>query len=361
MAKERLLSLDVFRGATIALMILVNDPGSWSHVYGPLLHADWHGLTPTDLVFPFFVFIMGVAISLPSPKTGEHRSQLLKKSIKRTFILFGIGLFLNAFPYFEIANLRIPGVLQRIALVFIACFVLYHYLSIKRIYQVGIGLLVIYWVLMMFIPVPGYGPANLDPDSNMGAWLDQVLMTGHMYKEFRDPEGLLSTLPSIVTGLMGILMGRYLFTSEDKNAALVKIFVVAGVVVLVSLIWDMHFPINKKIWTSSYVLMTGGLGIYCFAALYWLLDVQKIQGSWVFPFRVFGLNAITVYGLSSILINTMDLVPIGGVSMREYIFALFASGLNDPKLASLLFALMFTGICYIPIWVMYKKGVFLKV
>ena len=283
-------------------------------------------------------------------------------------MLFGIGLLLNAFSHFDWAVLdfdwnsfRIPGVLQRIALVFIACFILYHYLPIKRIYQVGVGLLVIYWVLMMFLPIPGYGTPNLDPDTNIGAWLDQVLLGSHMYKPLRDPEGLLSTVPSIVTGLIGIISGRFLFSSENKSSALIRLFVAAGILIAVGLVWDIHFPINKKIWSSSYVLVTGGLGIYSLAFLYWLLDVQKMNGGLIFPFRVFGLNAITVYALSGILIHILDIVSVSGVSLREYAFNSLTLVFGYPKLASLMFAVAFTSLCYVPIWVMYKKGIFLKV
>ncbi len=363
MGKERLLSLDVFRGATIAAMILVNDPGSWSSVYAPLLHASWHGLTPTDLVFPFFIFIMGVAISLSKPKTGEDRKAVLIKSLKRTLYLFLIGLFLNGFPYFDFGDIRIPGVLQRIALVFIACLWMHQYVSIRIQYRIGAILLLVYWMLMCFVPVPGQGPANLEPGTNLAAWLDSILLEGHMWGQTKtwDPEGVLGTVPAIVTGMMGMLAGRHLFGSEHKSKALIQLFVAGNAAILVALAWDMHFPINKNLWTSSYVLATGGIAINAFAILYWVLDVQKIKGKWIFPFRVFGLNAITVYAFSGILATLFYLIEIGDNTMQGHIYDALVTVFTDLKFSSLIYAILFTSVCYIPVWVMYKKGIFLKV
>lgn len=363
MSKERLLSLDVFRGITIAGMILVNDPGSWSHVYAPLLHAKWHGLTPTDLVFPFFVFMMGVALSLGRPKEGADRKSALQKALKRALMLFLIGVFLNGFPYFDLVNIRIPGVLQRIALVFAAIFWMHHYLDVKKQYYLGATILVTYWVIMVIVPVPGVGPANLDPGTNFAAWMDSILLKGHMWSATKtwDPEGFLSTFPAVVTGAMGMWTGRYLLKHDDKNHALVRVLIYGNLSVLIALMWNPFLPINKSLWTSSFVLATGGLGMLSFGALYWLLDVLKKRGKWTFPFKVFGMNAITVYVFAGILADLMGIIEFSNNTLKGHIYQGIATLIPEPKMASLIFAIMFVSICYIPIYVMYKRGIFWKV
>ncbi|MEL6864741.1 MAG: DUF5009 domain-containing protein, partial [Bacteroidota bacterium] len=258
-SSKRLLSLDIFRGMTIAFMILVNNPGDWSNVYSPLLHADWHGCTPTDLVFPFFLFIVGVSISLALGKRkqrGDAKGAIIQKILRRTLIIFGIGLFLNAFPFFEMGSLRIPGVLQRIALVYGACALIFLYTDWKQQVQLGFGLLILYWGMMTLLPVPGIGPANLEPETNLGAWLDNLIMPGHLWSQSKvwDPEGLLSTLPAISSGLAGVLTGTWLKSKRTHNSKLVGLFGIGALLIFAGLTWDLAFPINKKIWTSSYVL-----------------------------------------------------------------------------------------------------------
>ncbi|MFY0626679.1 MAG: DUF5009 domain-containing protein [Reichenbachiella sp.] len=363
MKKERLLSLDVFRGITIAAMILVNDPGDWSNVYAPLLHAHWNGYTPTDLIFPFFIFIMGVAISLSKPKVGVERKSIVYKSLKRTLILFLIGLFLNGFPFFELSSLRIPGVLQRIALVFMGCIWLYQYLDSKKVYWVGAGILVVYWIVMSFIPVPGGTPSNLDPGTNFAAWMDEALLSGHMYSQTKtwDPEGILSTFPAIVTGIMGIWTGNNLFRTADKVKALLKIMVIGVLSIWAALIWDLSFPINKSLWTSSYVLITGGWGMISFAILFWFLDVEKYDTIVIKPFMIFGLNSITVYAFSGVLSTSLYLLKIGDNSLKGHVFEMISFVFDNAKFSSFVFAVLFVLVSYIPIWVLYKKGIFIKV
>ncbi|MEO9967041.1 MAG: DUF5009 domain-containing protein [Reichenbachiella sp.] len=363
MKKERLLSLDVFRGLTIAAMILVNDPGSWSYVYAPLLHAKWHGCTPTDLIFPFFLFMVGTAVALSTPKEGDARKQLTKKILKRSLYLFLIGLFLNAFPYFELSTLRIPGVLQRIAIVFLVIGLMYHYTSTRTQIYTAVSLLLAYWVLMAAIPVPGIGAPNLDPDTNFAAWFDRLLLSGHMWSMSKtwDPEGLLSTLPAVVTGMLGIFTGKILFGAENKQKALIRLFVLANCLIVVALAWDMSFPINKSLWTSSYVLYTGGVAIHFFALLYALLDIEKYRSKLTFPFEVFGSNAITAYALSGILASLLGIIPLGDQSMHETIYNGLFSILADYHFASLVYALLFVSLCYVPVWILYRKNIFIKV
>lgn len=363
MNKDRLLSLDVFRGLTIAAMILVNDPGSWSYVYAPLLHAKWHGCTPTDLIFPFFLFMVGMAVSLGSPKIGEARTQITKKILKRSLYLFLIGLFLNGFPYFELSTLRIPGVLQRIAIVFLIIAIMHHYVSTRTQVIVGSGLLVFYWLIMSFVPVPGIGEANLEAETNFAAWFDRLFLTGHMWSLSKtwDPEGLLSTLPAVGTGLMGIFTGKILFKSDDKLSGLVKVFVIGNLAIATALAWDMFFPINKSLWTSSFVLYTGGIAMNFFGVLYWVLDVLKLRSKLTFPFEVFGSNAITAYTLSGILATLFGMIPIGNSSIHQVIYDGLYGTFGDYYFASFIYALIFVGICYVPILILYKRNIFIKV
>ncbi|MEO9802134.1 MAG: DUF5009 domain-containing protein [Reichenbachiella sp.] len=363
MKKDRLLSLDVFRGITIAAMILVNDPGSWSYVYSPLLHAKWHGCTPTDLVFPFFLFMVGVAVSLGSPKEGEDRKKITYKIIKRSLYLFLIGLFLNAFPYFELSTLRIPGVLQRIGLVFLVIGLMHHYISTQTQIITSAGLLVLYWLLMTFMPVPDFGVANLEPETNFAAWFDRLFLSGHMWKYSKtwDPEGLLSTLPSIVTGLLGMFTGKLLFGTDDKLSGIVRLFVLANVIIALGLAWDMTFPINKSLWTSSFVLYTAGIAMHFFAVLYWVLDIKKYRTDFTFPFQVFGSNAITAYALSGVLATTFGVIKIGDESIQEILFNSLFNLFGDHHFASLVYALAFVAVCYVPVWVLYRRNIFIKV
>lgn len=360
--KERLLSLDVFRGITIAAMILVNNPGSWSAVYSPLLHATWHGCTPTDLIFPFFIFIMGVAIVLSKPKTGKERGPIMVKILKRTLYLFLIGLFLNGFPFFDLGSIRIPGVLQRISIVFLVCASMHHMVSERKQLLTGAGLLIIYCLLMLVVPVPGFGPANLEKGTNLAAWLDSLILDGHMWRVSKtwDPEGILSTMPAIVTGLFGMMIGRILFKSENKQEAIIKLFVIANISIVAGLAWDLFFPINKSLWTSSYVLYTGGLATHFLTVTYWFLDVRKSKLWVTFPSVVYGMNAIAVYTLSGVLATSLYLIEIGGESMSSLIFKFFNQFLS-PINASLTYALVIVGICYLFNLILYRKKIFIKV
>lgn len=361
--KDRLLSLDVFRGLTIAAMILVNDPGSWSYVYAPLLHAKWHGCTPTDLIFPFFLFMVGMAVSLGKPKTGVDRKLVTRKILKRSLYLFLIGLFLNGFPYFELSTFRIPGVLQRIALVFLAIALMHHYIKDRVQIIVGGILLVGYWIIMDFVPVPGIGAANLEPETNFAAWFDRLFLSGHMWRlsETWDPEGLLSTLPAVVTGLLGVFTGKLLFTAENKSQGLSQIFVLGNVLLGVALGWDMIFPINKSLWTSSFVLYTGGIAMNFYGVLFWLLDIKKFRSKLTFPFEVFGSNAITAYALSGVLASLFGIIPLADSSIHQVLYDGLVGIFGDYYFASFVYAIGFVTLCYLPILLLYRKKIFIKV
>ena len=373
---QRLLSLDFFRGLTVAAMILVNNPGSWGHIYSPLEHAEWNGCTPTDLVFPCFLFIVGVPIAyaMGSKKDdpASHKKTLFK-AFKRALVLFGLGLILSFFPRnfadFDFVNalqhVRIPGVLQRIGVVFFIASVIFLKLSTKNIYRTFILILFGYWLLMIFVPVPGVGYANLEKETNLGAWLDRTILTeAHLWKAAKtwDPEGILSTLPAIATGLFGVLVGIYLRRKDVEVGTKMAWLFSAGVAaVLLGLLWDLEFPINKALWTSSYVLYTGGLATIFLALSYWIIDANNYN-RFTKPFVVYGINAITVFFVSGLLPRLLNMIKIkpdtGALTwFNQTFFTPYFSPIN----ASLAYAIFVVLFFYVILWAMYKKNIIIKV
>ena len=365
---SRLLSLDFFRGITVAAMVLVNNPGDWGHIYAPLEHAPWNGWTPTDLVFPFFLFIVGVSITFALGAKGSGQG-VIWKIVKRSATLFLLGFFLNFFPKFDITTVRIPGVLQRIALVYLACSLIFLKTTPRQQLYILCGILVGYWLLMTVVPVPGIGFANLEPTTNLAAWIDRTIITpAHVYKVAKvwDPEGLLSTLPAIGTGIIGMLTGTWLRNTRPVAEKIAWLFAFGCLVTLGGLIWDGFFPINKALWTSSYVLLAGGLAMLGLALCYWLIDVQNYRRG-VLPFVAFGVNAITVFFLSGMIPRIMNLIHIPQpdgteIGSKEYLYRTFiAPPFADPKNASLAGALTFVLIWFVILWWMYRKNVIIKV
>lgn len=349
-------------------MILVNNPGDWGHIYAPLEHAAWHGWTPTDLIFPFFLFIVGVSITY-ALGGGSRGQNVIGKIIRRSAMLFLLGLFLNFFPRFDITTVRVLGVLQRIALVYLACSLLFLKTTPRQqLYILG-SILVVYWLLMTLVPVPGVGYANLEPETNLAAWLDRIVLTpAHVYKPARvwDPEGLLSTLPAVGTGIIGMLTGAWLRSNRPATDKVVWLFVAGCLATLAGLAWDSFFPINKALWTSSYVLLAGGLAMLGLAMSYWLIDVRQYRWG-VLPFVAFGVNAITVFFLSGLIPRVMNLIKIsrpGGteLGLKEYLYQTFIAPLfANPTNASLTGALTFVLIWFGILWWMYRKNVIIKV
>ncbi|MBT8220325.1 MAG: DUF1624 domain-containing protein [Bacteroidia bacterium] len=364
----RLVFLDVFRGITIAAMILVNNPGSWNHVYRPLLHADWHGCTPTDLIFPFFIFIVGVSIAIAIGKRKaqlDNHGPIIQKIIRRTLLIFLIGILLNLIPSFNFSTLRIPGVLQRIAVIYGITAFLFLKFNKRQLTYFGIGALFVYWILMTWIPVPDGFPPNLDPETNIGAWLDRTLLNGHLWSqsEVWDPEGILSTLPALGTSIIGILTGIWIKQSNNINKRLNGLFAVGTLLIFAGLVWGMFFPINKNIWTSSYVLYTGGIGITCLAFIHWVMDIKFIS-KWATPFKIMGMNALFIYILSGVIAKFTHRIPLSfegeSVVLKQWIY-LNLKTILDPTNASLMYAIIKVSILCLVAWWMWKKQIFIKV
>jgi predicted acyltransferase len=368
--KIRLRSLDFFRGLTVAGMILVNNPGDWGHIYAPLEHSVWNGCTPTDLVFPFFLFIVGVSIvfAMADKKTdtANHRAIILK-ALRRSITIYLLFLLLILIPKFDFQHLRILGVLPRIAIVFFICTVIFVKTSPKSQLWIFWSVLVAYYFIMNFIPVPGIGNSNLEPATNLAAWVDTVVLTpNHMWSGSRifDPEGILSTLPSISTCLLGIFTGTWL-NRKDRNPEnkVAWLFSVAGLLVLGGLIWNSFFPMNKALWTSSFVLFTGGLAMAILVISYWLIDVNGRQ-KFTEPFVAFGSNAITIYVVSGYFPLLISAIPVkdGGLKSNLWQYGyhhLFESWLS-PINASVVSALVYVILLSIPMIIMYRKRIFIR-
>ena len=355
---RRLASLDAFRGITIAGMILVNNPGSGDHVYPPLRHAVWHGWTPTDLVFPFFLFIVGVSISLalsPRIDAGISGAALHFKIFKRSAILFALGLLLSLIPKFDFATMRIPGVLQRIALCYLFAALIYIHSGLKgRIAAVLFGL-GSYWAVMKLVPVPGYGAGVLDFNGNLCGYIDTKLLAGHLYKPEFDPEGILSTLPAIATSLLGTLAGDWL---RKSKAVLTKTTGLLGAgIVLTALGLALHpyFPVNKQLWTSTFVLFAAGAALLLLALCVLVIDGFGFK-KWATPFFVFGTNAIAAY-CGSILGTKLLVLLKANSYIYEHLLVPWAGNLNG----SLAYALGYVLIWLAIMTPFYKKKIFIKI
>ncbi|MDX2249462.1 MAG: heparan-alpha-glucosaminide N-acetyltransferase domain-containing protein [Bacteroidia bacterium] len=388
---KRLISLDVFRGLTIAGMIVVNDAGSWQHIYPPLRHATWHGITPTDYVFPFFLFIVGVSIVLAYSRVLKDNPPIGKiagKILIRSAIIFGLGLFLSLWPRFNFANIRIPGVLQRISLVFLACSFIFLKTNWKTQAWIAAALLVGYWVVMAFIPIPidetistalatgqvkardgmipigairqvseSFIAGNFEPGTNMEAWVDRLLVPFRLYQHTWDPEGLLSTLPAIASGLTGMLAGALLTGKYKPDTKVIGLMVGGFLAMTLGNVWDWFFPINKNLWTSSYVMFTSGLASMTLGFFYWYIDVLE-KDRYTYVFKVFGANAITAYVLHS---GLNFLFKLEGFNINAaFMDGLIGVGL-EPKFVSLLWALSYTAFIFIPVWILYRRKIFIKI
>jgi predicted acyltransferase len=370
---ERLHALDVFRGFTIAAMVLVNNPGTWAAVYRPLTHAEWHGWTPTDLVFPFFLFIVGVSIPLALGQRrarGAGRARLVARVVWRAAIIFALGLVLNGVAAFrfvgDLDTIRVMGVLQRIALCYGAAALVFLGTS-ARVQVALVALLLLgYWALLVLVPVPGFGPGDLGREGNLAAWLDRLVLGRHIYRggKVYDPEGLLSTLPAIATTLTGVLAGQWLVTARSQLRRVGGLVGVGTAALVVGLAWGEWFPINKALWTSSYALFTAGaatLGL----AVCMLVVGREPPWRWTTPFIVFGTNALALFFLSTLgalLLITTPIAEVAGTTtlhawLYRRLFAPWASPVN----ASLAWAVTYLLVWLGAMWLLYWRRIFIRV
>ncbi|HEX7180592.1 MAG TPA: DUF5009 domain-containing protein [Thermoanaerobaculia bacterium] len=371
---DRLGSLDVFRGATIAAMILVNNAGDWGKTYSPLLHAEWHGWTPTDLIFPFFLFAVGAAIPYAFAgrlaRSGDDFGPLHRQIVRRTVILFALGLFLSWFPFYTVdwPAARIPGVLQRIAIVYLVAALAWLHLGARSRAVLAVALLAGYWLAMVLVPVPGYGAGDLSPEGNLSAWIDHLVFGDHTWRKAPgpgDPEGILGTVPAVATALAGLFAGDWLRSPRAQREKLLGLLLWGCAATIAGLALDPWFPINKNLWTSTYVLFTAGMALLLLAAAYYFVDMKRRDG-WARPFFIFGTNAIAAYFGSSLMAKTAivtrwQTAEGETVSLQEWLFRhLFGSWLPD-YVASLAWALMFVAIWWGLMTVLYRRRIFLKI
>jgi predicted acyltransferase len=422
--KQRLLSLDVLRGLTIIMMTIVNNPGDWGHVYTPLLHAEWHGCTPTDLVFPTFLFIVGISIVLATPQKTWNGAVVMK-IVTRTLRIFCLGVFngffsrihlfglegaallglrliftaivvvalfadydrkwqfatalfifllmmLLAFGGFEtFETVRIPGVLQRIAVVYLIASLLYLRSGWITQAMMGTVVLLAYWAIMTLIPVPGIGTANLEKGTNLAAWLDNLLLPGHLWATSKtwDPEGILSTLPAIGTGIAGLLTGTLLRAEIGKNQKTMYLLMAALGSIAVGWIWSLAFPLNKALWTSSFVLYATGWALLCLALLFYIIEVKGYAG-WTTFFVIFGVNPMVVFFFSGLIVRIFNAIKIpnptdpasGDMDFVPYLYQYQISPLfADPVNASLTYALLYLTLWFVILYILYRNKLVFKV
>lgn len=376
--RKRLISLDALRGLTIAGMVIVNNPGSWSDAYAQLRHASWNGWTATDMVFPFFLFIVGVAMTFSFARRkeeGADKGHLMLHVLRRGAIIFALGLIINGFPFgllpgtsFSFATFRIPGVLQRIAVCYVVASVIFLYCSTLWQGIIAVGCLVAYWLAVMLIPVPGYGAGILAPTGNLPWFIDSTLLAGHTYAWAPapgfDPEGILSTVPSLGTALSGILAGHLLRSNRPgvRKSIVLAVLGVAGI--LLGLLCNTWFPINKNMWSSSFVLLMGGWASLFLGLFYWIIDVRGIR-AWATPFVILGMNAIAVYFFSEVFGTFLGAISVSVsgtmISVQEFFYNHVLLSIVDPVNASLLYALTYDAVMFLLAWILWKKQWFLKV
>jgi len=375
---QRLVALDVLRGITIAFMIMVNNnggPGSW----GFMNHAQWNGLTATDLVFPTFVLVVGASIAFAFEerlKRGATRTQLAWHTVRRAVILILLGIVVNSFPFFELVHMRFYGVLQRIAVCYLV--VGLFYLWDRRVWTKIAALVVAlvgYWVLVRWVPVPGAGMPGrdfpfMDQTQNMVSWLDRLLLRGHLYlpgttHDVRDPEGLLSDLPAIGTALIGLLTALWLRGAETAKTKFAGLASAALGCLCLGYLWSVYFPLNKNMWTSSYALVAAGYSLSLLTVVFWMVEVRGWRRGWTWPWLVFGSNAIVAYMISELLPGVVGLIPITAdgrkTDLLGYAFTHIFAHIPDAGWAAFAYSVSYTAVCFVPVWVLYRKKIFVKV
>ena len=377
----RLISLDTVRGLTIAFMIMVNNNGSEHTAWWFMKHADWNGMTPTDLVFPTFLFVVGASIVFAFHARlakGATRAELAWQTVRRAATLFCFGVIVNNFggvlnnvSHLNPGTWRIYGVLQRIAICYLIASLFYLW---DRRWQskivIIIACLVFYYILMRWIPVPGYGMPGrdipfLDKDAQWVAYVDRKLGLGSLYEGTRDPEGLISDIPALATALLGIVTGIWLRTQKTLAEKAKGLAIGAVTLLILGFTWSIWFPLNKKLWTSSYVLAAAGISMSVLTLFFWIVEVKNHRGKWMYPMLVFGSNSILAYMFSETIGGFVSLFPFNDNGHRTNLFSwAWVHGFNhipDPGWASFAFSFCFMLMCYIPVWICYKKKIFLKV
>ncbi|MCF2947800.1 DUF5009 domain-containing protein [Paraglaciecola aquimarina] len=380
-SKSRLLALDVLRGMTITAMVLVNNPGSWANIYAPLKHAHWHGLTPTDLVFPFFVFMMGISIGLVINRAKTQPLQHLKVWT-RTLKLFGLGLFLflfyinfqsETFSWVEdrLYKIRFFGVLQRLAIVYVIAYYIAFYVSSKTQKYILVSILSGYWAISAFVPyqdsVGNTYMGELAYGNSLAAWLDNLILgSQHLYYKTAqpfafDPEGVLSTVPTVASALTGVFAANILTNQSLQTADKAKQLLIYGIaMLLIGYLISLVVPINKQLWTSSFVLVSSGWASAILAGLIWLLDIKGYK-KWSAPFVVFGVNAIGFFVFSGLFARALLMIPVGETSLKGMLYRDYFSQIISPTFGSLVFALCFCAACYLVFYKLYQKQIIFKV
>src|SRR5271157_5542598 len=374
--EARLVCLDVFRGLLVAGMILVDNPGSDDKAYWAIKHAEWNGWTPADFIFPSFLFLVGVSMMFSFSARlgrGESRQQILWHAFKRSLILIAVGLFVNASPIvgLDLHSYRFEGVTQRIALCYFAAAILVLW-SNRRGQLIALAACLLgYWAMLRFLPVPGFGlPGRdipfMDQNGNIVAWLDRKLFMGHLYNGNRDPEGIISTIPAVATTLIGVLTGWWLRSERSRGTIAMRMLLFGILGLVAGEVWNVWFPINKNLWTSSFALFSGGFALVFLAFLYWMLEIRQWRGAWTMPILVFGMNAIAGFVADSFVYGpgyTFTAKGPNGVSMYWHEAAqayLESWGLSTPN-ASLMFSLASVLFCWLLLWLLWRKKIFLKV
>ena len=365
----RVNSLDIMRGITMAFMVMVNNQGPGE--YFQLHHSDWNGITLTDLVFPTFLFIVGVSIVLSVEARGRRgvsNGRLIAHACRRAVILILLGLVVNGFPFFHLGTLRIYGVLQRIGICYLIATLLYVWRKdvSSKIVIIAVSLIG-YWCLIRFVPVPGLGiPGKsipfMDKNANLAAYLDRHIFPGRLLAGMRDPEGLLSDLPALGTTMLGVLTGMWIRSSRSVRAKFAGLAAAGALGMVLGLIWNVWFPINKRLWTSSFVLFTAGVALLLFAFLYYLLDVKRWTGKWEAPWMVYGTNAIFAYVLSELLYSTLRAIHTGqGESLFTWIYSHSFAHVTPVAFGALLYSIAFTFVCWLIVLPLYRRKIFIKV
>ena len=360
---ERLLSLDVFRGLTLAGMMMVNNQ-TGPESYYQLGHTSWHGWTYTDTIFPSFMWIVGVAMTLSTVKRverGDNKQKLLMHALRRGVLIVLIGLFLNGFPHFELGTYRFAGVLQRIGVCYFFAAVILIYTKMRGQFLWTVAFLLSYWLLMFYYPVPDVGAGHLEKEANLERYVDQLVLGPHIYKydKYWDPEGIVSTLPSIATVLFGVLTGQILRRSNHHSERAARIFLSGNGLILAGLLLSAWMPINKNLWTTSFAVFMAGISSVVFASVYWIVDAKGYT-KWTWPFVVYGMNAIAAYTASFLLEDLVTLIKIGGHSIRDLVYDNLFAPFFNAKNASLGYSLLFDLTMFAFAYFLYRRKWFLK-